>query len=88
MANAHHPRFERNAPRPWYTTGFCTACGAPEAEAPALLAPLTDDNYHTYFVRQPTTPEEVEDACRTAQVCCLSALRYGGPGPGRCEALS
>jgi hypothetical protein len=33
-------RFEKNVPGPFYTTGLCTACGAPEAEAPDLLAPL------------------------------------------------
>jgi hypothetical protein len=47
--------FEKNAPGAFYSTGGCTACGAPEAEAPTLLAPLTDDNLDTYFVRQPET---------------------------------
>lgn len=74
-------RFEKNAPGPFYTTGGCTACGAPEAEAPDLLAPLDDDNYETYFVRQPETPEEIEHACRAAEVCCVSAVRYSGTDP-------
>jgi hypothetical protein len=54
------------------------ACGAPEAEAPELFAPLEGENCDTYFVRQPATPDEVERACRAAQVCCLNAVRYGG----------
>ena len=74
-------RFEKNAPGPFYTTGECLACGAPEAEAPGLLAPLDDDNYDTYFVRQPATSEEVERACRAIEVCCASALRYAGTDP-------
>ena len=78
MAASPPVRVERNAPGPFYTTGGCTACGAPEAEAPDLLAPLTNENYETYFVRQPDTPEEIERACRAIEVCCLSALRYGG----------
>lgn len=71
-------RLELNAPGPFYTTGQCLACGAPEHEAPELLAPLEDDNFETYFVRQPVTPEEVEHACRAAEVCCVSAIRYAG----------
>jgi len=74
-------RFERNAPGAFYTTGGCTSCGAPEAEAPELLAPLDDENYDTYFVRQPQTAEEVERACSAVEACCLSALRYAGTDP-------
>lgn len=70
--------FEKSAPGPFYTTGECLACGAPEVEAPGLLAPLEGENYDTYFVRQPSTPEEVEQACRALEACCVNALRYGG----------
>jgi hypothetical protein len=75
------PRHPRNVAGPFYTTGGCMACGAPEAEAPALLAELRDDQLETFFVRQPATKEEVEAACRAAQVCCVSSLRYGGQEP-------
>jgi len=75
------PRHARNVDGPFYTTGDCLACGAPEAEAPALLAELTDDQLETFFVRQPKTAEEVEAACRAAQVCCVSSLRYAGREP-------
>lgn len=81
MASGAPRRLEKNAPGPFYTTGECLACGAPEYEAPELLTPLDDDNYDTYFVRQPETPEEVERACRAAEVCCVNALRYGGTDP-------
>jgi hypothetical protein len=74
-------RFEKNAPGPFYTTGECMACGAPEVEAPELLAPLEGENFDTYFVRQPETPDEVERACRAVESCCVSALRYGGTDP-------
>ena len=74
-------RFEKNVPGPFYTTGDCLACAAPEEEAPDLLAPLEDDNYDTYFVRQPKSPAEVERACRALEVCCVAALRYGGTDP-------
>src|ERR1700740_892007 len=83
----HPRRFERNAPGPFYTTATngradCLQCGAPEHEAPDLLAPLgrRSDNPHddTFFVRQPLTPDEVERACRACEVCCVLALRYGG----------
>jgi len=75
------PRHQRNVDGPFYTTGGCLACGAPEAEAPHLLAELADGQLETFFVRQPETPEDVEAACRAAQVCCVSSLRYGGRDP-------
>ena len=81
MASEICDRFEWNAPGPFYTTGGCAACGAPEDAAPDLLAPLDDNNYHTYFLRQPVTPDEVERACHAAEVCCVSAVRYGATDP-------
>jgi hypothetical protein len=81
MAPERAGRLDKNAPGPFYTTGECMACGAPEVEAPELLAPLEGDNYDTYFVRQPSTAAEVEQACRALEVCCVSALRYGGRDP-------
>src|ERR1700730_7941074 len=84
----HPQRFPKNAPGPFYTLGHierlgnwcgvCMACEAPEAEASQLLAPLKDGNIDTYFVRQPATSQEIEAACRAAQVCCVYALRDGG----------
>jgi ferredoxin len=72
------PHLEKNVSGPFYTTGECLACGIPEHEAPELFAPLDDDNYQTYFVRQPVTSAEVERACRAAEGCCVGAVRYGG----------
>jgi len=79
--NSIHVRFPKNVSGPFYTTGACLACGAPEHEAPELLAPLTDDNYDTYFTRQPLSAEETEKACRAIEICCVAALRYGGEDP-------
>ena len=58
--------------------GDCLWCGAPEAEAPTLFAPFDDTYTNTYFVRQPSTPEETEQAIMSARVCCVSAVRHGG----------
>jgi hypothetical protein len=74
-------RLALNASGPFYTTGDCLACGMPEQEAPELLASIDGDNFQTYFVRQPQTPEEVERACSAIGVCCTAALRYGGTNP-------
>lgn len=81
MGSLIPPRFEKNAPGPFYTTGECLACGAPEAEAPDLMAPLTDESLDTYFVRQPRTAAETERACCAVEVCCASAVRYAGTDP-------
>jgi hypothetical protein len=80
-------RFRKNVPGPFYTTGDCLACDAPESEAPDLLAPLKQDNGDTYFVRQPITPDEIERACRALEVCCVAALRYGGADPAIIKRL-
>src|ERR1700741_2153303 len=78
MQSSAMPRHPKNAPGPFYTTGGCMSCGAPEAEAPMLLSKLSHDQLETYFVRQPQDSGEIEAACRAAQVCCVSSLRYGG----------
>lgn len=81
MVQDTYHRFRKNVPGPFYTTGDCLACDAPEQEAPDLLAPLNGDNHDTYFVRQPKTTREIERACRAIEVCCVVALRYGGTDP-------
>lgn len=58
--------------------GDCLTCMAPESEAPELLAVINESNSDTYFVRQPSTEDEIDRACMAAKVCCTSALRYGG----------
>ncbi len=98
MQPVERVRFPKNVPGPFYTLGFrfadgsgwrgeCLACEAPEVEAPDLLAPLANGNYDTYFVKQPTTPEEIEEACRAIEVCCVVALRYGGTDPAIIKRL-
>jgi len=76
-----HNRLKKNAPGDFYTTGECLACGLPEPECPECLAPLTDENYDTYFTKQPETPKEIEAACSAALSCCVNAIRYGGSNP-------
>jgi hypothetical protein len=83
-----HPRHKSNVDGAWYATGECMACGAPEEQAPTLLAGLSDENLDTFFVRQPSTEAEVEQACRAAEVCCVNAIRYGGNDQGILSRLS
>ena len=67
-----------NAPGPFFTEkDFCISCGAPEAEAPDLMA-FDDDGGSCYFRRQPQTPEEVDQACRAVEVSCCEAVQYDG----------
>ena len=87
----HPNRFPKNALGAFYTLGEinsegtwcggCLSCNVPEEEAPTLLAPLTETNSDTYFLRQPITEEEIEQACCAIEVCCVDALRYGGQDP-------
>lgn len=57
--------------------GSCTACGAPQAEAPNLIEHAKEDN-HCYFRRQPVTETDIDQAIAAMMVSCVDALRYGG----------
>ena len=61
--------------------GDCLTCMAPEAEVPDLLASINNQNSDTYFVRQPSTEDEIARAGMAAKACCTSTLRYGGQDP-------
>lgn len=76
---AWHPeRDKRNVDGDFYTIeGGCLACMLPEGEAPTLLNDDKDE-CDIFFVKQPQTKEEVEQACSAIDVCCTEALRYGG----------
>lgn len=59
--------------------GAAIACGAEHRKPKhTLLAPLDDSNLDTYFVRQPESLEEIEQAINAMKLCCVDALRYGG----------
>ena len=70
------PRHKLNADGDFYVVwNACTLCGAPEAEAIGLME-HSDDG--CYFIRQPETEEEIEQAINAISVSCVSAVRYGG----------
>jgi hypothetical protein len=78
----HHPeRDPRDVPGPFYTREQCLACASPQGCAPTLLSKLASNDLDTFFVRQPETAEEVEQACAAILICCVSDLRYGGQDP-------
>lgn len=65
-----------NAPGPFYVSDAdCISCGAPEAEAPTLIA---SDDAGCYFKRQPTTRREVDQAIAAKAVACVQVHRYAG----------
>lgn len=75
----HHPeRDPRGVAGAFYTRGLCLAGGPPQWSAPSLISELATNDYDTFFVRQPETAEEIEQACSAIQSCCFSDLRYGG----------
>jgi hypothetical protein len=58
--------------------GACILCGAPQVEAPDLIAHNEADNGVCYFKKQPKTEEEIERAINAIAVSCISGLRYRG----------
>jgi hypothetical protein len=70
-----------NVPGPFYVlASSCIACGAPQAQAPELVAGCGSEG-GCYFRRQPETPEEVDAAIRATFVSCIEVYRYGGEDP-------
>jgi hypothetical protein len=55
------------------------SCGAPEIEAGTLMS--HDGKGHCFFVRQPTTAEEVDAAILSLWSSCCGAVRYGSHDP-------
>jgi hypothetical protein len=75
------PRTPANVEGPFYVQADqCTACGAPEAEAPALIR-FDDVHQSCFFYRQPADAEDTYRAISAVAVCCVRALRYGGSDP-------
>lgn len=72
-------RFPEGEPGDFYVEHeVCTACGAPEAEAPDLIKHSDSDWGHCYFKKQPKTPGELDRAINAMQVSCIAGIRYGG----------
>jgi hypothetical protein len=76
----HSPKYRHrhqlNAPGDFYVEkDSCTLCGAPEVEAMGLMG-HSDEG--CYFIRQPETEEEIEQAINAIAVSCVAAVRYGG----------
>lgn len=85
MPLAPHPN---NAPGPFYVENdMCISCAAPEAEAPDLMGHVKED-YHCYFKKQPSTPEELNRAINAVAVSCCKAVRYGGTDPAILQRLA
>jgi len=71
----------KNAPGPFAVLkDHCITCGAPEAEAPDLMA-HDDEANSCYFRRQPMTSDETDRAIRAVQVSCCKAVVYRGTDP-------
>jgi hypothetical protein len=70
-------RHPQNVAGPFYVAnGECMACGAPESQAGTLMS--HDGSGHCFFVRQPSTAEEVDATILGLWSSCCGAVRYGG----------
>src|SRR5687767_2898056 len=69
-------RFPKNAPGPFYVEDdICMHCGAPEAAAPDLMD-FDEESRSCYFKKQPSTPEELEQAMQAVWVSCCESVHY------------
>lgn len=61
--------------------GECVFCGAPAAVAPNLIRHSSEGYHSCYFIKQPTTDEELKEAVAAVNASCVCALRYRGSDP-------
>lgn len=64
-----------------YCHSECLDCDLPQLKAPTLLKSLQCEDGDTYFIKQPETESEINQAIAAAKCCCVNALRYGGKDP-------
>ena len=77
-------RYPKNVPGDFFVEdGMCISCGVPEYEAPDLMTHDANDEviYHCYFKKQPSTPEELEQAIQAVACSCCEGVKYGGDDP-------
>jgi hypothetical protein len=54
----------------------------PHAAAPDLMGFLgNDDQGHCFFMRQPVTSQDMQQAVASIRASCCGAVRYGGNDP-------
>jgi hypothetical protein len=81
MSEKAYKRFPGNAPGPFYVEdNICMHCGAPEAAAPDLMD-FDEEARSCYFKKQPSTPEEYEQAMQAVWVSCCEAVHYATDDP-------
>jgi glyoxylase-like metal-dependent hydrolase (beta-lactamase superfamily II) len=70
--DARHPA---GAPGPWFVDDRCIDCDAARHVAPGLIARNPGDGV-SYFLRQPSTPEEIDMAWRAVFVCPTRSIGH------------
>jgi hypothetical protein len=71
-------RYPKNVPGPFFVANNeCITCMAPVHAAPDLMG-FDEKVGHCYFKKQPSTPEELEQAARAVWVSCCQAVQYSG----------
>jgi hypothetical protein len=61
----------------------CMICGAPAVVAPDLIRHREGSKYSQscYFIKQPSTAAEVDQAIAATEASCCNAVRYRGKDP-------
>jgi len=76
MADRKHKQPE-NAQGKWYVDTTCVPCHVCLEEAPGLLR-YADDESHTFFLKQPSNPDEERIARNAMQSCPTEAIGNDG----------
>lgn len=81
MSEPEYKRFPGNVPGAFYTEDdVCISCCAPEVAAPDLIG-FDETARSCYFKKQPSTPEEYEQAMMAMWVSCIDSIHYSTDDP-------
>ena len=67
------PKFEDNVPGAWHVNEECITCGVCAEAAPENFR-LSGDGDHNIVFKQPSSPEELEQAKEAMEECPVEAI--------------
>jgi ferredoxin len=70
-------KWSLNVPGKYYVDDQCIACDACVVEAPDFFT-MNDDDGHAYVMKQPQSPQELEDAENALACCPVAAIGDDG----------
>ena len=65
----------------------CLCCASCWTIAPDLIDSGDDENWSSFFIKQPVADEEIDRALEAYASCCVAAITYEGDNPAILERI-